>query len=82
MENWGLVIYWEVYFLVDLDNIVLDMKWVVVIVIIYELVYQWFGDLVMMKWWDDLWFNEFFVNMMEYLFVDVLEFDWYIWEFF
>ncbi len=49
--------------------------------ITHELAHQWFGgDLVTMKWWDDLWLNESFANMMEYVAVDALEPDWHIWE--
>ncbi len=40
------------------------------------------GDLVTMKWWDDLWLNESFANMMEYVAIDAIEPDWHIWEVF
>lgn len=80
MENWGLVTYREAYLLLDPDNIALDTKQVVATVIAHELAHQWFGDLVTMKWWDDLWLNESFANMMEYVAIDALEPDWHIWE--
>ncbi|KRL33271.1 M1 family metallopeptidase [Liquorilactobacillus uvarum] len=80
MENWGLVTYREAYLLLDPDNTALDMKQLVATVIAHELAHQWFGDLVTMKWWDDLWLNESFANMMEYVAVDALEPDWRIWE--
>lgn len=82
MENWGLVTYREAYLLLDPDNTSLEMKKVVATVITHELAHQWFGDLVTMKWWDNLWLNESFANMMEYLSVDNLEPDWHIWEMF
>lgn len=82
MENWGLVTYREAYLLLDPDNTALDMKQVVATVITHELAHQWFGDLVTMQWWDDLWLNESFANMMEYVSVDALEPDWHIWELF
>lgn len=82
MENWGLVTYREAYLLLDPDNTALDMKQLVATVIAHELAHQWFGDLVTMKWWDDLWLNESFANMMEYVAVDALEPDWHIWEMF
>ncbi|MDO4903065.1 MAG: M1 family metallopeptidase [Limosilactobacillus sp.] len=82
MENWGLVTYREAYLLLDPDNTALDMKQVVATVITHELAHQWFGDLVTMKWWDDLWLNESFANMMEYVAVDALQPEWKIWELF
>ncbi len=82
MENWGLVTYREAYLLLDPDNTSLEMKQLVATVITHELAHQWFGDLVTMKWWDDLWLNESFANMMEYVAVDVLQPDWHIWELF
>ncbi|MCH4012211.1 MAG: M1 family metallopeptidase [Furfurilactobacillus sp.] len=82
MENWGLVTYREAYLVLDPDNTSLRMKQLVATVIAHELAHQWFGDLVTMKWWDDLWLNESFANMMEYVAVDALEPDWHVWELF
>lgn len=82
MENWGLVTYREAYLLLDPENTALDMKQLVATVIAHELAHQWFGDLVTMQWWDDLWLNESFANMMEYVAVDHLEPDWHVWEMF
>ncbi len=82
MENWGLVTYREAYLLLDPDNTALDTKQLVATVIAHELAHQWFGDLVTMKWWDDLWLNESFANMMEYVAVDAIEPDWHVWEMF
>lgn len=82
MENWGLVTYREAYLLLDPDNTSLETKQVVATVITHELAHQWFGDLVTMKWWDDLWLNESFANMMEYVAVNALQPDWHIWELF
>ncbi|MTV81846.1 M1 family metallopeptidase [Secundilactobacillus folii] len=82
MENWGLVTYREAYLLLDPDNTALETKQLVATVIAHELAHQWFGDLVTMKWWDDLWLNESFANMMEYVAVDAIEPDWHIWEMF
>lgn len=82
MENWGLVTYREAYLLLDPDNTTLDTKRRVATVITHELAHQWFGDLVTMNWWDDLWLNESFANMMEYLSMDFLEPKWQIWELF
>ena len=82
MENWGLVTYREAYLLLDPDNTSLDMKRLVATVITHELAHQWFGDLVTMKWWDDLWLNESFANMMEYVAVAAIHPEWKIWELF
>lgn len=82
MENWGLVTYREAYLLLDPDNTTLEMKKLVATVVTHELAHQWFGDLVTMEWWDNLWLNESFANMMEYLSVDHLEPNWHIWEMF
>ncbi|MDD7321786.1 MAG: M1 family aminopeptidase [Limosilactobacillus mucosae] len=82
MENWGLVTYREGYMLLDPDNTTLNQKRLIATVITHELAHQWFGDLVTMKWWDDLWLNESFANMMEYVAVDALEPEWNVWEMF
>ena len=80
MENWGLVTYREAYLLLNPDNTSLDTKRIVATVIAHELAHQWFGDLVTMKWWDDLWLNESFANMMEYVAIDAIEPNWHIFE--
>ena len=77
MENWGLVTYREVYLVVD-ENSTFASRQQVALVIAHELAHQWFGNLVTMKWWDDLWLNESFANMMEYVCVDAIEPSWNI----
>lgn len=79
MENWGLVTYREIYLLVD-ENSTFDSRQEVALVVAHELAHQWFGNLVTMKWWDDLWLNESFANMMEYVSVDAIEPSWNIFE--
>ncbi|WP_162012332.1 M1 family metallopeptidase [Streptococcus sp. S784/96/1] len=79
MENWGLVTYREVYLLVD-DNSTVSSRQQVALVIAHEVAHQWFGNLVTMQWWDDLWLNESFANMMEYIAVDAIEPTWNILE--
>ena len=79
MENWGLVTYREVYLLVD-ENSTVTSRQQVALVIAHEVAHQWFGNLVTMKWWDDLWLNESFANMMEYVAIDAIEASWNIFE--
>lgn len=79
MENWGLVTYREVYLLVDENSTALSRQQVA-LVVAHELAHQWFGNLVTMKWWDDLWLNESFANMMEYVSLDAIEPNWNIFE--
>lgn len=79
MENWGLITYREIYLLVD-KNSTVSSRQQVALVVAHEIAHQWFGNLVTMKWWDDLWLNESFANMMEYVSVDAIEPDWNIFE--
>ena len=58
MENWGLVTYRETALLFDEESSDLTDKQWVATVIAHELAHQWFGNLVTMQWWDDLWLNE------------------------
>lgn len=79
MENWGLVTYREVYLLVD-ENSTVTSRQQVALVVAHEVAHQWFGNLVTMKWWDDLWLNESFANMMEYVSINAIEPTWNIFE--
>lgn len=79
MENWGLITYREIALLVDPATTSLSTKQSAALVIAHELSHQWFGNLVTMQWWNDLWLNESFANMMEYVAIDALEPDWNIW---
>ncbi|MFY9227843.1 MAG: M1 family metallopeptidase [Candidatus Microsaccharimonas sp.] len=79
MENWGLVTYREVALLADPKTTSLANKHQAATIITHELSHQWFGNLVTMKWWNDLWLNESFANIMEYVAVDALHPEWDIW---
>lgn len=79
MENWGLITYRETALLADDSTGIATRKYIAT-VIAHETSHQWFGNLVTMRWWDDLWLNESFANMMEYVAIDALYPDWQIWE--
>ena len=80
MENWGLITYRESCLLADPKLTPESSKRFISTVIAHELSHQWFGNLVTMQWWNDLWLNESFANMMEYVAVDALHPEWRMWE--
>jgi aminopeptidase N len=55
MENWGLITYRDTALLYDPKTSTADSKERVATVIAHEIAHQWFGNLVTMKWWSDLW---------------------------
>ena len=72
MENWGLVTFREQALLCN-QNSSLDQKLFVATVIAHELSHMWFGDLVTMHWWDELWLNESFASLIETYAVDKID---------
>lgn len=79
MENWGLITYREIALLADPKNTSIANKHYIATVIAHELSHQWFGNLVTMKWWNDLWLNESFASLVEYSAVDAIEPNWNVW---
>lgn len=80
MENWGLITYRESCLLADPELTPESSRRFIATVIAHELSHQWFGNLVTMQWWNDLWLNESFANMMEYVAIDALQPNWHMWE--
>ncbi|XP_041669258.1 glutamyl aminopeptidase [Cheilinus undulatus] len=76
MENWGLITYRETNLLYDENESSSYNKQRVASVIAHELVHQWFGNIVTMDWWDDLWLNEGFASFFEYVGVEEAEPTW------
>lgn len=79
MENWGLITYREIALLADPATSTVDSKHYVAMVVGHELSHQWFGNLVTMKWWNNLWLNESFANFIENLPIHAMHPDWGIW---
>ncbi|XP_053172671.1 aminopeptidase N-like [Scomber japonicus] len=78
MENWGLITYRETALLYDPILSSAGNKERVTTVIAHELAHMWFGNLVTMRWWNDLWLNEGFASYVEYLGADHAEPTWNI----
>lgn len=80
MENWGCITFRESCLLVDEKNTALHNKQFTAEVISHELAHQWFGNLVTMQWWNDLWLNEGFATWIANLAVDNIYPEWKVWE--
>jgi puromycin-sensitive aminopeptidase len=80
MENLGAITFRENALLVDEKNSALSSRTRVVNIVAHEMAHLWFGDLVTMKWWDDLWLNEAFATWMADKAEDVLKPEWRIWD--
>jgi aminopeptidase N len=79
MENWGLITYREVALLANPKTTSISSRQYIASVVAHELAHQWFGNLVTMQWWNDLWLNESFATLMTYPALDALYPEWNIW---
>jgi aminopeptidase N len=79
MENWGLVTYRTTAVLFDEKTSDPSFKNGIAYVVAHELAHQWFGNLVTMDWWDELWLNEGFATWVGWHAVDHLHPEWQVW---
>jgi len=80
MENWGAITFRETILLYDPKTSSTRTKQYIAEVISHEIAHQWFGNLVTMKWWNDLWLNESFATFMATKFVDQFYPEWDLWN--
>ena len=79
MENWGAILYFEPLLLWDPQLSSEADKQRIFAVVGHEVAHQWFGNLVTMSWWDDLWLNEGFASWMETKATDQFHPEWRPW---
>ena len=79
LENWGLVTYRLTAILYDEKKSDVKIKNLIAYVVAHELAHQWFGNLVTMDWWNELWLNEGFATWVGWLATDMLHPDWNVW---
>ncbi|KAF3050814.1 hypothetical protein E8E11_004378 [Didymella keratinophila] len=79
MENWGLITYRTTALLFDPETSADSYRNRVAYVVAHELAHQWFGNLVTMDWWSELWLNEGFATWVGWFAIDYLYPDWNVW---
>jgi tricorn protease interacting factor F2/3 len=80
MENWGAITFRETVLLYDPKTSSTETKQHIAEVVSHEIAHQWFGNLVTMKWWNDLWLNESFATFMATKAVDKYYPEWDFWD--
>lgn len=76
MENWGLIIIRESFLMYDPQETPTKLQEYIAVIMAHELAHQWFGNLVTMKWWNDLWLNEGAATFFEYKGVNHIFPEW------
>ncbi len=79
MENWGGIVFNESILLFDPGSSPDALRRGIFVVLAHEMAHQWFGDLVTMAWWNDLWLNEGFASWMQNKAADRFHPDWHVW---
>src|SRR4029077_10941590 len=77
MENTGFITYRQAELQLDDQHASVELRKRVAVVIAHEMAHQWFGDLVTMRWWDDIWLNEGFASWMETKAVGAWKPEWH-----
>ena len=80
MENWGAILFRDSSLLVDEKHASDAALRRVAEVVAHEITHMWFGDLVTMGWWNDLWLNEAFATWVSYKVVDAWKPSWKVWD--
>ncbi|MGD0348172.1 MAG: M1 family aminopeptidase [Terracidiphilus sp.] len=81
MENFGAITFRETDLLVDPKTASLRTQKNAALAIVHEMAHQWFGDLVTMQWWDNIWLNEGFATWMENKCVAAMRPEWNVSQF-
>ncbi|MDR3773888.1 MAG: M1 family aminopeptidase [Terracidiphilus sp.] len=76
MENFGAITYRETALLIDPKTASIAARKTVAVIVAHEMAHQWFGDLVTMQWWDNIWLNEGFATWMESKAIAALHPEW------
>ena len=80
MENWGAIVFFERALLFDPRIASEARREEIYLTIAHEMAHQWFGNLVTMAWWDDLWLNEGFASWMQNRATDRFHPEWQVWQ--
>jgi aminopeptidase N len=80
MENFGAITYRETAMLLDEKTASINAKKTVAVDVAHEMAHQWFGDMVTMEWWNNIWLNEGFATWMSNKPLDAWKPEWNIPE--